>query len=40
MESEINGQGPGITNEDLEELYKKLDLLDEDDILVFSWQHS
>lgn len=36
VESEINGQGPDITNEDLEELYKKLDLLDEDDILVLA----
>ncbi|MBU5455980.1 1-phosphofructokinase [Caproiciproducens sp. MSJ-32] len=36
VESEINGQGPNITDEDLEELYKKLDLLDKDDILVLA----
>jgi 1-phosphofructokinase len=36
VESEINGQGPSITDGDLEELYKKLDLLKEDDILVLA----
>lgn len=36
VESEINGQGPNITNEDLEELYKKLDLFDKEDILVLA----
>ena len=35
-ESEINGQGPEVNNESLEELYKKLDLLKEDDILVLA----
>ncbi|WP_411169074.1 1-phosphofructokinase [Clostridium sp. MB05] len=35
-ESEINGQGPNITSNDLEELYKKLDLLKEGDILVLA----
>ncbi|MEG1483171.1 1-phosphofructokinase [Clostridium sp.] len=35
-ESEINGQGPAITNKDLQELYKKLDCLKENDILVLA----
>ncbi len=35
-ESEINGQGPKITEEDIEELYKKLDALKEGDLLVIS----
>lgn len=35
-ESEINGQGPNISDRDLEELYKKLDLLKEGDILVLA----
>lgn len=35
-ESEINGQGPEVNNEALEELYKKLDSLKEDDILVLA----
>jgi 1-phosphofructokinase len=35
-ESEINGQGPNITSNDLEELYKKLYLLKEGDILVLA----
>ncbi|MGL5084353.1 MAG: 1-phosphofructokinase [Clostridium sp.] len=35
-ESEINGQGPEVNNEALEELYKKLDGLKEDDILVLA----
>lgn len=35
-ESEINGQGPQIDKEALEKLYKKLDLLKEEDILVLA----
>jgi 1-phosphofructokinase len=35
-ESEINGQGPNITDDDLEELYEKLDLLNKGDILVLA----
>ena len=35
-ESEINGQGPDITDKDLEKLYKKLNLLKEGDILVLA----
>lgn len=35
-ESEINGQGPQVNNESLEQLYKKLDCLKEDDILVLA----
>lgn len=35
-ESEINGQGPDITDKDLDKLYKKLDLLKEGDILVLA----
>lgn len=35
-ESEINGQGPEVNNESLEELYNKLDCLKEDDILVLA----
>ncbi|MGL5354147.1 MAG: 1-phosphofructokinase [Clostridium sp.] len=35
-ESEINGQGPEVNNEALEELYQKLDTLKEDDILVLA----
>lgn len=35
-ESEINGQGPDIKEEDIEALYKKLDTLKEGDLLVIS----
>lgn len=35
-ETEINGQGPKISNENIEELYRKLDSLNSDDILVIS----
>lgn len=35
-ESEINGQGPGINDDDLCKLYKKLDLLKEGDILILA----
>ena len=35
-ESEINGQGPAIDDNDLDKLYKKLDLLKEGDILVLA----
>ena len=35
-ETEINGQGPDIQPEDIEELYKKLDVLKEGDLLVIS----
>lgn len=35
-ESEINGQGPDIKEEDIEALYKKLDALKEGDLLVIS----
>jgi len=35
-ETEINGQGPKITQDDIEELYKKLDALKEGDVLVIS----
>lgn len=35
-ESEINGQGPDIREEDIEALYKKLDALKEGDLLVIS----
>lgn len=35
-ESEINGQGPAIQKEDIEELYKKLDELSDGDILVMA----
>jgi 1-phosphofructokinase len=35
-ESEINGQGPDITDSDLYKLYEKLDLLKEGDILVLA----
>lgn len=35
-ESEINAQGPQITSNDLEQLYKKLDLLKQGDILVLA----
>lgn len=35
-ESEINGQGPDINNDDLDKLYKKLDLLKEGDILILA----
>ncbi|MGL5506395.1 MAG: 1-phosphofructokinase [Paraclostridium sp.] len=35
-ETEINGQGPIISNEDLEKLYKQINELDEDDILVLA----
>ena len=35
-ESEINGQGPAINDDELEKLYKKLDLLKEGDVLVLA----
>lgn len=35
-ESEINGQGPNITEENIKELYSKLDKLTSDDILVLA----
>lgn len=35
-ETELNGQGPLITEENIEELYAKLDVLGEGDILVIS----
>lgn len=35
-ETEINGMGPEITPADVAELYKKLDLLESDDILILS----
>ena len=35
-ETELNGQGPRITEADIEELYAKLDALSEGDILVIS----
>lgn len=35
-ETEINGQGPHISNEKLEELFNKLSILKEDDILVLA----
>lgn len=35
-ETEINGQGPVIGEEDVKQLYKKLEALDEDDILVLA----
>ena len=35
-ESEINGQGPNITEEDIQALYKQLDNLKEGDILIIS----
>ncbi len=35
-ESEINGQGPGIQKEDIESLYKKLDHIQDGDILVLA----
>ena len=35
-ETELNGQGPRITEADIEELYAKLDALGEGDILVIS----
>lgn len=35
-ESEINGQGPDITDSDLDKLYKKLDSLKEGDVLVLA----
>ncbi|MFU7516506.1 1-phosphofructokinase [Clostridium sp. HCS.1] len=35
-ESEINGQGPDINNDDLDKLYKKLDLLKEGDMLILA----
>lgn len=36
VESEINGGGPDISNEELDELYSKLDSLKEGDILVLA----
>ena len=35
-ETEINGQGPKITNDNINELYEKLDVLSNEDILVIS----
>ena len=35
-ETEINGMGPQITDEDVEKLFKKLDTLKEGDVLVLS----
>ena len=35
-ETEINGQGPKISDENIESLYKQLDALNSDDILVIS----
>lgn len=35
-ESEINGRGPAIMSEDIDALYKKLDVLTKDDILVLA----
>lgn len=35
-ETEINGQGPKITEEAIEQLYEKLDTLETDDILVLA----
>lgn len=35
-ESEINGQGPDINDDELDKLYKKLDLLKEGDVLVLA----
>lgn len=35
-ETEINGQGPNITEENIEELYRKLDNIKDGDILVIS----
>lgn len=35
-ETELNGQGPRITEENIEQLYAKLDVLDEGDTLVIS----
>lgn len=35
-ESEINGQGPAISKEALEGLYKKLDVLEKEDVLVLA----
>ena len=35
-ETEINGQGPKITNDNINELYEKLDVLNNEDILVIS----
>ena len=35
-ESELNGQGPDINNDDLDKLYKKLDLLKEGDMLILA----
>lgn len=35
-ESEINGQGPAISSPDIQNLYKKLDELEDDDVLVLA----
>ena len=35
-ETEINGQGPGISEDNINELYSKLDKLDENDVLVLA----
>lgn len=36
QESEINGQGPEISSQDIEKLYRKLDVLQDGDILVLA----
>jgi len=36
QESEINGQGPEISGQDIEKLYRKLDVLQDGDILVLA----
>lgn len=36
QESEINGMGPAISDQDIENLYKQLDALKDDDILVLA----
>lgn len=36
IESEINGQGPKITKKDVDQLFEKLELLQDKDILVLS----
>ncbi|MGL5313660.1 MAG: 1-phosphofructokinase [Peptostreptococcaceae bacterium] len=35
-ETEINGQGPSISDEELESLYKKIDKLNSDDVLILA----
>jgi len=36
LETEINGKGPAISNQNLEQLFQKLDCLEENDILVLA----